>query len=90
VSALGERAVQAQGNIADLETALEKTQRVLETAERVDLAAGELKRRSGRLKKVILVLTVIGITALVAKKLLGGRDSSPGNTDPYGASSTDT
>lgn len=90
MSALGERAVQAQNNIADLETALEKTQRVLETAENVDRTAGEVKRRSGRLMKIVLLLTVIGITVLVAKKLLGSSSTPPGSPDPYGTDSTDT
>lgn len=89
MSALGERAAKAQDNIADLEAALEKTQRVLQSAEKVDQAAASVSRRGRKLMKLLLVLTVVGVSVLVAKKLLSGSGNPPGNTDPYGSSSTD-
>lgn len=89
MSALGERAAKAQDNIADLETALEKTQRVLQTAEKVDLAATAATSKGRKLLKLLLVMTVVGVSVLVAKKLLSGSSTPPGGTDPYGSSSTD-
>ena len=88
MSAVGERASQASSGIADLETALGRTQSALDAVERVDLAASEAKRRSGRFVKLLLILTVIGISVLVAKKLMGS-SGGPGSTDPYGTDSTD-
>ena len=47
-----------------------------------------MKRRSGRFVKLLLILTVVGISVLVAKKLMGS-SGGPGSTDPYGTDSTD-
>lgn len=88
MSAVGERAGQASSGIADLETALGRTQSALEAVERIDSAAGEAKRRSGRFVKLLLIMTVVGVTVLVAKKLMGS-SGGPGATDPYGTASTE-
>lgn len=89
MSAVGERAAQASSGIADLEGALERTQSALDAVERVDLAAAEVKRRSRTWIKLLLIATVIGVTILVAKKLMGGPSSPPGSPDPYGSDSTE-
>ena len=90
MSAVGEKAVQAQVGIADLETALEKTQKALKSVEKVDQAAAKAKRRGSKLVKLLLVATVVGVTVIVAKKLMGGSGAVPPATDPYGASSTES
>ena len=87
MSALGQRAVQAQDGIADLESALEKTQRALKTAENIDVAAATAKCRSGKFFKLVLILTVVGVAVIVAKKVLGGGSSD--STEPYGSTSTE-
>ena len=89
MSALGQRAAQAQDGISELESALEKTQRALETAQKVDVVAAKAKRRSGKFFKLMLVLTLVGIAVVVAKKVLGGSSDPGGSADPYGTSSTD-
>ncbi len=89
MSALGQRAAQAQDGITELESALEKTQRALDTAQKVDAAASTAKRRSGKFFKLMLIITLVGIVVVVAKKALGGSSSSSGSSDPYGTSSTD-
>jgi len=89
MSALGQRAAQAQDGITELETALEKTQRALDTAQKVDAAAATAKRRSGKFFKLMLVLTIVGIVVVVAKKALGGSSAPSGSPDPYGTSSTE-
>lgn len=90
MSAVGERAAQAQQNIADLETALERTQKVLQGVEKVDASAAVAKRRGGTFVKVVLILTVLGVAVIVVKKVLAGSGRPPGSPDPYGSSSTDT
>jgi translation elongation factor EF-4 len=90
MSAVGEKAVQAQAGIADLETALEKTQKALSSVEKVDLAAAEAKRKGSKLIKLLLIATVVGVTVIVAKKLMGGSGANPPATDPYGSSSTES
>lgn len=89
MSALGQRAAKAQDGIIELETALEKTQRALDTAQKVDAAASKAKRRSGKFFKVMLVLTVVGIVVAVAKKAMSSSSSPSGSPDPYGSSSTE-
>ncbi len=89
MSAVGERAVQAQAGIADLETALERTQKALQSVEKVDQAAAKAKRKGSKLVKLLLIATVVGVTVIIAKKLMGG-GSGPGATDPYGTSSTES
>lgn len=89
MSALGQRAAKAQEGITELETALDRTQRALDTAQKVDQAAASAKRRSGKFFKVMLVLTIVGIVVVVAKKALGGNSAPSGSPDPYGASSTE-
>jgi hypothetical protein len=88
MSAVGEKAAQAQAGITDLETALEKTQRALKSVEKVDQAAATAKRKGSRLVKLLLIATVVGVTVIVAKKLLGS-GATPPATDPYGTSSTE-
>lgn len=89
MSALGQRAAQAQANLTDVEAALDKTQQALQLAEKVDEAATKVKRRSGKFVKLVLVLTVIGVAVVVAKKVMGGGSNPPGNPDPYGSDSTE-
>jgi hypothetical protein len=89
MSAVGEKAVQAQVGISDLETALEKTQKALKSVEKVDQAAAKAKRRGSKLVKLLLIATVVGVTIVVAKKLMGGSGAMPA-TDPYGTSSTES
>ena len=90
MSAVGQRAVQAQAGIGDLETALEKTQKALQSVERVDQVATAARRKSSKLIKMLLILTVVGVTVLVAKKLMGGSGGGQSETDPYGAKSTES
>lgn len=89
MSAVGARAQQAQAGVADLETALEKTQKALQSVERADEVAGAAKRKGSKLVKLLLIATVVGVTIVVAKKLMGGSGSGPGATDPYGTDSTE-
>lgn len=87
MSAIGERAVQAQSGVADLESALEKTQKALKTAENVDLMAAKAKKKSSKLIKMLLIVTVVGVTVIVARKLMGGSSS---NSDAYGSKAADS
>ena len=89
MSAVGEKAVQAQAGIADLESALEKTQRALHSVEKADVAAAAAKRKGSKIVKLLLIATVVGVTVLVARKLMGGSGMTPPATDPYGTSSTE-
>lgn len=89
MSALGERAAKAQTGIADLESALEHTQKVLAAAEKVDAAATQARTRSRTLVKLLVAVTVIGVAVLVARKVMAGSGSAPADTDPYGSTSTD-
>ncbi len=90
MSAVGQRAAKAQAGIGDLESALEKTQRALQSVEKVDEAATAAKRKGSKLVKMLLIVTVVGVTVLVAKKLMGGSGAGQSGTDPYGAKSTET
>jgi hypothetical protein len=90
MSAVGERAARAQHHIADLETALERTQHVLERAEQVDAVATAATRRGRKLLKLLLVALVVGGVVLMVRKALAGGGGPPGNPDPYGSDSTDT
>lgn len=86
---LAARSVKAQENLEILESALDKTQGALRAAERADLAATNAVAKSRRLFKLVLVLGVVGVAVLVAKKLMSGPSKPPGNPDPYGSSSTE-
>lgn len=77
MSAMGERATQARAGIEDLETALERTDRVLAAAEKADEVASG---RGRSVLKLLLVLTAIGVAVLVVKKLAGGGSPDP---EPY-------
>ncbi len=90
MSAVGAKAAQAQAGITDLETALERTQRALQSVEKVDQVAATAKRKGSKLVKLLLVVTVVGVTVLVAKKLMGGSGGAPSATDPYGSRSTES
>lgn len=90
MSAMGEKAAQASRNISDLETALEKTQRALKSVEKIDEAAGTARRRGSKLFRLLLVAGAVGVTVVVARKLMGGRGSIPPATDPYGSRSTES
>ena len=90
MSAVGDKAVQASAGISDLETALEKTQKALKSVEKADQAAASAKRKGSELVKLLLIATVVGITVIVAKKLMGGSGATPPATDPYGTSSTES
>jgi flagellar biogenesis protein FliO len=84
MSAMGERATQARSGIGDLESALERTDKVLAAAEKAD----EVASGKGRtFMKLLLVLTVIGVTVLVVRKLVGGGSSDP---EPYRSQSGDS
>jgi hypothetical protein len=85
MSMLGERAAKAQEGIAEIESALERTQRALQAAERVDHAAAEAKRRSGKVVKLLLVLVLLGIAGLAVKKVLAKDETSSGSRPPAGA-----
>lgn len=87
---LAAKSVKAQENLELLESAIDRTQSALRAAERADLVATEAVAKSRRLLKLVLILTVVGVAALVAKKLLSGPKAPPGNPDPYGSSSTET
>jgi len=89
MSAVGEKAVQAQSGIADLESALEKTQRALHSVEKLDEVAHEATRRGSKVLKLLLAATVVGVTILVARKLMGAGGMTPPSTDPFGTSSTE-
>lgn len=89
MSKLAERSVKAQENLDTLETVLDRTQTALRAAEKADLAAAEVTRKSRKFLKLIVVLTVIGVAVLVIKKFTGGRSTPPGTPDPYGSDSTE-
>lgn len=89
MSAVGEKAAQASAGIADLESAMEKTQKALQSVEKLDQAAGAAKRKGSRIVKLLLIATVVGVTVIVAKKLMAGAGTPPA-TDPYGSSSTES
>ena len=84
MSAMGERATQARSGIDDLETALERTDRVLAAAEKADQVASG---RGRTFMKLLLALTVIGVTVLVIRKLVGGGSSDP---EPYRSQPSDS
>jgi len=90
MSAVGQRAAKAQAGIGDLESALGKTQKALQSVEKVDQVATAAKRKSSKLVKMLLILTVVGVTVLVAKKLMGGSGGGQSGTNPYGAKSTES
>lgn len=89
MSAVGAKAHQAQAGISDLETALEKTQKALQSVEKADQAAAAAKRKGSKLFKLLLIATVVGVTVVIAKKLMGGSGATPGATDPYGTDATE-
>lgn len=88
MSAVGTKAAQASAGIADLEAALDKTQQALKSVEKVDQVAAKARRRGSRLVKLVLIATVVGVTIIIAKKLMGGSGAPPA-TDPYGSASTE-
>jgi hypothetical protein len=89
MSKLAERSVKAQENLEVLETVLDRTQTALRAAEKADLAAAEVTRKSRKFLKLIIALTVIGVAVLVVKKFAGGSSTPPGTPDPYGTDSTE-
>ncbi len=86
---LAERSVKAQENLDVLETAIDRTQSALRAAERADQVTTKAVAKSRRVFKLVLILTVVGVAVVVAKKLMGGPSTPSGNPDPYGSSSTD-
>lgn len=84
MSAMGERATQARSGIGDLETALERTDKVLAAAEKADEVASG---KSRTFVKLLLALTVIGVTVLVVRKMMSGGSSEP---EPYRSPSNDS
>jgi len=89
MSKIAERSVKAQENIDTLESALDRTQQALRAAEKADLAAAAVTKKSRKFLKLVVVLTVIGVAVLVVKKLAGGGSNPPGTPDPYGTDSTE-
>lgn len=87
MSAVGARAAQAQSGIADLESALEKTQKALSTVEKVDTVATAKKSR--RLIKMLLIATVVGVAVIMAKKMMGSSSPQDG-ADPYGSKASES
>ena len=77
MSMLGRQAAKAEAGVAHLESALEKTQKALHAAERADAKAAVAKKKSGKLVKLVLLLTVVGVGIVVARKVLGGSSSAP-------------
>ena len=78
MSTTHERIVNSQENIAGVQDVLDHAQSVLAAAETVEVAAS--KNRG--LIKMLLLLTVLGVVAFVAWKLLGGDSDEP---EPEGA-----
>ncbi len=89
MSKIAERSAKAQENIDTLENALERTQAALRAAEKADLTATAVTKKSRKLFKLVVILTVVGVAVLVVKKFVGGGSNPPGNPDPYGADSTE-
>lgn len=85
MSVVGERAARAQEGIAEIESALERTQRALQAAERVDHAAAEAKRRGGKLFKLLLVLMLLGVAALAVRKVMSRDETTDGPRPSPGA-----
>lgn len=77
MSKLGRQAAKAEAGVAHLESALEKTQKALHAAEVVDAKAAAAKKKSGKLVKVVLLLAVVGLGVVIARKLLGDSGSTP-------------
>ncbi|MGB6057720.1 MAG: hypothetical protein WBF71_05610 [Microthrixaceae bacterium] len=86
---LADRSVKAQENLEILESALDRTQSALRAAEKADLVTAKTVAKSRRILKLVLILSIIGVAVLVAKKVLGGSSTPPGNPNPYGSSSTE-
>ena len=84
------KAEKMEAGAAQLESALERTQKALEAAEKVEAAGG--KRRSGRFFKFVLLATLVGVAIVVVRKAMGGGAGSSGYqpVSSSGASATGT
>jgi hypothetical protein len=89
MSKLATKSARVQENIDTLESALDRTQQALRAAEKADLAAAAVTKKSRKLLKLVLLLTVVGVAVLAVKKFTGGGSNPPGNPDPYGSDSTE-
>lgn len=67
MSTIGERATQARSGIEDLEAMLERSDKLLAVAEKADEVAA---RRGRTVLKVLLLLTVVGVTIVVIRKVV--------------------
>ena len=88
MSKLATKSAKVQQNIDTRESALDRTQQALKAAEKADLAAAAVTKKSRKFVKLVLLLTVIGVAVLAVKKFTGG-SNPPGNPDPYGSDSTE-
>jgi len=70
------KAEKMEAGAAQLESALERTQKALEAAEKVEAAGG--KRRSGRFFKFVLLATLVGVAIVMVRKAMGGGAGSSG------------
>lgn len=78
------KSAEAQQNLQVVETALERTQSALRAAEAADLAAEKVVKKSRKLLKWLLVLTILGVIVFVLTKLLTDDDDK--GTEPYSTS----
>lgn len=76
------RSAAVQHDLQLVETALERTQTALRAAEAADLAAEKVVKKSRKLLKVLLILTILGVIALVLKKLLTDEDDGSDQYTP--------
>ncbi|MEI2638695.1 MAG: hypothetical protein V9F03_06835 [Microthrixaceae bacterium] len=79
---IAKRSAKAQENLEIIETALEKTQSALRAAEKADIAAGKVAKGSRKLVKLVLIVSVVGVVALLVKKMTGG-GSQPAPSQSY-------
>lgn len=68
------KSAEAQHNLEIVETALERTQSALRAAEAADLAVEQVAKKSRKLLKILLVITLLGVIAFVLKKVVFDED----------------
>lgn len=74
---IAQRSARAQDNLEIIESALERTQSALKAAEKADLAVGKAAKKSGKVFKLLLLVSVVGVTVLVIRKLTAKDDAQP-------------
>lgn len=84
MSRLGSKAERAQAGVLQLESALERTEKALEAAQRVDEKVASARKGSRKLFKLVLLLTLVGVSVLVVRKLMTSDTPPPSAGTPAG------